>query len=156
VAYVTKVHDKPLVGLRTEIKTPPFSKEARIEAGVFAAATPARDEIMTMDKKTRKRLESAGWKVGEASEFLGLSEDEAAIVELRVGLAAAVKNRRNRHNMTQEQLGRLLGSSQSRVAKIEAADPSVSIDLMVRSLLRMGASRKEVAACIASGPRRAA
>jgi DNA-binding XRE family transcriptional regulator len=111
---------------------------------------------MTMDKKARKRLESAGWKVGEAGEFLGLSEDEATIVELRVGLATAVKNRRNRHNMTQEQLARLLGSSQSRVAKIEAADPSVSIDLMVRSLLRMGASRKEVAACIASGPRRAA
>jgi len=59
--------------------------------------------------------------------------------------------------MTQEQLGRLLGSSQSRVAKIEAADPSVSIDLMVRSLLRMGASRKDVASYIAmQTPRRAA
>jgi hypothetical protein len=113
--------------------------------------------MMTMDKKTKKGLETAGWKVGDASEFLGLTEEEAAIVELKVGLAKAVRDKRSRRKMTQEQLGRLLGSSQSRVAKMEAADPSVSIDLMVRSLLRMGASRKEVAACIATPiPKRAA
>ncbi len=106
-----------------------------------------------MDKRTRKRLEAAGWKVGGASEFLGLTEEEAAIVELKVGLADAVKERRRRRSMTQEQLGRLLGSSQSRVAKMEAADKSVSIDLMVRSLLRMGASRRDIASCIAN-PRR--
>ncbi len=102
-----------------------------------------------MDKRTRKRLEAAGGKVGRTSEFLGLSEEEAAIVELKVGLADAVKEQRRRRSMTQEQLGRLLGSSQSRVAKMEAADKSVSIDLMVRSLLRMGASRRDVAFYIA-------
>ena len=113
--------------------------------------------MMTMDKRTRKRLESAGWKVGDASEFLGLSAEEAAIAELKVGLARAVREQRSRRSMTQEQLGRLLGSSQSRVAKMEAADPSVSIDLMVRSLLRMGANRKEVASYIAApGRKRAA
>ncbi len=109
-----------------------------------------------MDKRTRKRLESAGWKVGGTSEFLGLTEEEAAIIELKVGLAHAVREYRSRRGMTQEQLGRLLGSSQSRVAKMEAADPSVSIDLMVRSLLRMGASRKDVASCIAKPGKRAA
>ena len=112
---------------------------------------------MTMDKRTRKRLESAGWKVGGASEFLRLTGEEAAIVELKVGLANAVREQRSRRSMTQEQLGRLLGSSQSRVAKMEAADRSVSIDLMVRSLLRMGASRKDVASYIAApGRKRAA
>src|SRR5579859_5665586 len=100
---------------------------------------------MNMDKRTRKRLESAGWKVGGTSEFLGPADEEPAIVDLKVGLANAVREQRSRRSMTQEQLGRLLGSSQSRVAKMEAADPSVSIDLMVRSLLRMGASRKEIA-----------
>lgn len=110
-----------------------------------------------MDKRTRKRLESAGWKVGGVREFLGLTDEEAAMVEVKVGLASAVRKQRSRRSLTQEQLGRLLGSSQSRVAKIEAADPSVSIDLMVRSLLRMGASRKEVAAYIAAPiPKRAA
>jgi hypothetical protein len=109
-----------------------------------------------MDKRTRKRLESAGWKVGGTSEFLGLSEEEAAIVELRVGLADAVRAQRSRRRLTQEQLGRLLGSSQSRVAKMEAADPSVSIDLMVRSLLRLGASRKDIASYIAAPKRKQA
>ena len=109
---------------------------------------------MTMDKRTRKRLESAGWKIGGTSEFLGLTDEEAAIVELKVGLANAVRDRRSQRSMTQEQLGRLLGSSQSRVAKMEAADASVSIDLMVRSLLRMGASRKEVASYIAAPGRK--
>jgi len=112
---------------------------------------------MIMDKQKRKRLESIGWKVGDATEFLGLSAEEEAIVELKLGLASAVKEERSRRRLTQEELGRLLGSSQSRVAKMEAADPSVSIDLMIRSLLRMGASRKDVASYIAApGRKRAA
>jgi hypothetical protein len=114
------------------------------------------EKLVTLDKRTTKRLEAAGWKVGGTSEFLGLTEEEAAIVELKVGLASAVREQRSRRSLTQEQLGRLLGSSQSRVAKMEAADPSVSIDLMVRSLLRMGASRKEVAAYIAKTERKRA
>jgi predicted XRE-type DNA-binding protein len=109
-----------------------------------------------MDKRKRRRLESDGWKVGGAAEFLGLSNEEAAIVELKVGLADAVREERTRQRMTQAQLGRLLGSSQSRVAKMEAADHSVSIDLMVRSLIRMGASRKDVASYIAAPRRRRA
>src|SRR5271156_1084740 len=101
-----------------------------------------------MDKRKRQRLEGAGWKVGSTADFLGLNDEEAALVEVKLGLASAVRKQRSQRRMTQEQLGRLLGSSQSRVAKIEAADPSVSIDLMVRSLLRMGASRREVASHI--------
>jgi predicted XRE-type DNA-binding protein len=103
-----------------------------------------------MDKRKRGRLKSAGWTIGETTEFLGLREEEAAIVELKLELASAVKQKRNNRRMTQQQLGRLLGSSQSRVAKMEAADPSVSIDLMVRTLLRMGASRSDLASYIAA------
>jgi DNA-binding XRE family transcriptional regulator len=109
-----------------------------------------------MDKRKKKKLESAGWKVGGASEFLGLSDEEAAVIELKLALADAVREERARRRMTQEQLGRLLGSSQSRVAKLEASDPSVSIDLMIRALMRMGASRRDVAACIAAPRRRRA
>jgi len=110
-----------------------------------------------MDKRKRRRLEDAGWKVGSAADFLGLSEEEAALVEIKLGLASAVRKQRSRRGMTQAQLGRLLGSSQSRVAKMEAADPSVSIDLIVRSLLRMGASRQDVGSYISMRtPRRAA
>jgi transcriptional regulator with XRE-family HTH domain len=53
--------------------------------------------------------------------------------------------------MTQAQLAERLGSSQSRIAKIEAADPSVSIDLMLRSLLRLGASKRDIALLIGRG-----
>jgi DNA-binding XRE family transcriptional regulator len=109
-----------------------------------------------MDKRKKKKLESAGWKVGGASEFLGLSDEEAAVIELKLALADAVREERARRRMTQEQLGRLLGSSQSRVAKLEASDPSVSIDLMIRALMRMGASRRDVAAYIAAPRRRRA
>src|SRR5713226_2009518 len=110
-----------------------------------------------MEKRKRRRLEGAGWKVGSSADFLGLSDEEAALVEVKLGLASAVRKQRSRRGMTQAQLGRLLGSSQSRVAKMEAADASVSIDLMVRCLLRMGASRKDVALYIGKPtPRRAA
>jgi ribosome-binding protein aMBF1 (putative translation factor) len=102
-----------------------------------------------MEKRKKERLEGAGWRVGSTADFLGLSDEEAALVEVKLGLASAVRKQRSRRGMTQAQLSRLLGSSQSRVAKMEAADPSVSIDLMVRSLLRMGASRKDVASFIA-------
>jgi len=110
-----------------------------------------------MEKRKRQRLEVAGWRVGSTTDFLGLSDEEVTLVEVKLGLASAVRKQRSRRRMTQAQLGHLLGSSQSRVAKMEAADPSVSIDLMVRSLLRMGASRKDVASYISMPmPRRAA
>ena len=109
-----------------------------------------------MDRRKAKRLQSAGWKAGSVKEFLGLSDEESAIIELKLELAGAVKEHRRRRAMTQQQLGKLLGSSQSRIAKMEAGDASVSIDLMVRSLLRMGATRNDVAACIATPSRRRA
>jgi DNA-binding XRE family transcriptional regulator len=106
-----------------------------------------------MDEAKRRRLRSRGWKVGNETDFLGLSEEEGAIVELKTGFARAIRDVRIRRKMTQQQLGKMLGSSQSRVAKIEAADASVSIDLMIRSLLKMGMTKKELASYI-SAPRR--
>jgi len=98
-----------------------------------------------MKLEKRKQLEAAGWKVGTVREFLDLTDEEAALIELKLDLARAVKAERIRRKMTQDELGRLLGSSQSRVAKMEAGDPSVSIDLLIRSLLRMGATRRDLA-----------
>lgn len=98
-----------------------------------------------MKKSKKKRLEAAGWKVGTAKEFLGLTDEEAAMIELKLQLARALRAERVRLNVTQEQLSRKLGSSQSRVAKMEVGDPSVSLDLLVRSLLRLGATRHDVA-----------
>ena len=97
----------------------------------------------------RKRLESRGWKVGNTREFLKLTDEEEAYVELRLKLADALKRQRMRRNLTQADLARTMKSSQSRVAKMEAGDASVSLDLLVRSLLAIGTSSKELAKVIA-------
>jgi DNA-binding XRE family transcriptional regulator len=102
-----------------------------------------------MDAKKRKHLEKAGWSVGDAAAFLKLSPEEATLVEMRVALSRSLKERRLAAGLTQAALAKQLGSSQSRVAKLEAADPSVSLELLIRALLAVGASRKEVASALA-------
>lgn len=97
-----------------------------------------------MRKAKKARLENKGWKIGSADEFLGLSAEEAAYVDMKIALSEKLKQRRQRKRMTQAELAQLLRSSQSRVAKMEAGDPSVSIDLLVKSLLALGVSKKEL------------
>ncbi len=102
-----------------------------------------------MDNRKRKRLEARGWKVGSAKEVLQLSDEEEAYIELRLKLAESLKARRVDTGLTQIQLAKAVQSSQSRVAKMEAGDPTVSLDLLVRSLLALGASNAELAKIIA-------
>ena len=102
-----------------------------------------------MDDRKRKRLEAKGWKVGSAKEFLQLSDEEETYIELRLKLAEGLKARRADKGLTQVQLAKAIQSSQSRVAKMEAGDPTVSLDLLVRSLLALGASNSELAKIIA-------
>jgi DNA-binding XRE family transcriptional regulator len=106
---------------------------------------------MTMRAEKRRRLEAKGWKVGSPKELLNLSDDEAAYVELRLKLAEGLKARRNAKGLTQKDLAKAVHSSQSRVAKMEAGDPTVSLDLLVKSLLALGASNRDLAAIIARG-----
>jgi ribosome-binding protein aMBF1 (putative translation factor) len=105
-----------------------------------------------MRESKRKRLEAKGWRVGNAADFLSLSPEEAAYVELKLRLADRLKERRRQRTLTQNQLARLVKSSQSRVAKMEAGDPTVTVDLLIRALLALGVSNKELATTIA--PRR--
>lgn len=105
-----------------------------------------------MKQEKKKRLDAAGWKVGTVSEFLGLTTEEATLIQLKLDLAKAVKAERTRRQLTQEELGAILGSSQSRVAKMEAGDPSVSLDLLIRSLLHLGATRQDLARHLGASP----
>jgi pullulanase/glycogen debranching enzyme len=109
-----------------------------------------------MKKVKRRRLEAAGWRIGTASEFLGLTPQETAFVEMKLALADGVRLRRLGKRLTQGQLAKRIGSSQSRIAKMESADRSVSIDLLLRTLLAMGATRSDVARVIQKRARRAA
>lgn len=96
-----------------------------------------------------EKLAARGWKVSDATEFLSLTPEEEALVELRLKLAEGLKDRRIRKRLTQVELAKAVNSSQSRVAKMEAGDPTVSLDLLVRSLIALGASNRDLAKIIA-------
>ena len=108
-----------------------------------------------MNRSKRARLQAKGWKVGSAGEFLGLSPEEGAFVELKLALSDALRARRASSRLTQAQLAKRLQSSQSRVAKMESGDPSVSVDLLLRSLLMLGVSSRAIARVIGTRSRRA-
>jgi predicted transcriptional regulator len=114
---------------------------------------------MTVNKAKQAKLERKGWKFSSAHEFLGLSAQELAYIELRLALSDTLKSKRVSKKLTQAELARskrvskkltqaelarILNSSQSRVAKMEAGDPTVSIDLLIKSLLALGVSKKEL------------
>lgn len=101
-----------------------------------------------MRASKRKALEEAGWRVGSVDDFLGLDEAESQFVEIKVALARLLRTTRTRRRITQFELAEKLGSSQSRVAKLEAADDSVSVDLLLRSLLVAGARPSELAKAV--------
>jgi transcriptional regulator with XRE-family HTH domain len=97
-----------------------------------------------MNENKRKRLEADGWSIGSAAEFLDLRREDELLVEMKLALARDVRARRQRLKISQQQFAKQIGSSQSRVAKIEKADKSVSMDLLVSSLASLGASRAEI------------
>ncbi len=103
-----------------------------------------------MKQAKRKKLEAKGWKVGTMADFLGLTPEEKAFIEMKLSLSRSLKEMRRRKRISQENLAKLIKSSQSRVAKMEAGAASVSIDLLVKSLLALGASQKDLAKAIAS------
>ena len=104
-----------------------------------------------MKKQQRMKLKSAGWVVGSVKEFLGLSEVDAVLIEMKLALSQSVRDRRKKQGLSQVQLAERLQSSQSRVAKMEAGNPSVSMDLLVSSLLLLGASSVDLANAMKRG-----
>lgn len=97
-----------------------------------------------MRAEKKRLLERAGWEVGDAGDFLGLSAEQRRFIEATLALAAGLRKRRERLGLTQAALAERLGSSQSRVAKMEAAHRSVSTDLLLKSLFRLGAGPSDV------------
>ena len=101
-----------------------------------------------MQRSKRERLKAAGWRIGSVADFLRLAPAEAAYVEMKIALARQLRARRRQRGLSQAALARALGSSQSRVAKMEGADPAVSADLLIRALLALGSTRRDLAAAI--------
>lgn len=111
---------------------------------------------MTMDEKTRRRLEKAGWKVADATGFLELSSEDIAFLEMKLALTRSLRREREAQGVTQTALADLIGSSQSRVAKMEAGDSSVTIDLLIRAVLSLGLTNKDLSKILAKADRIAA
>jgi predicted lipid carrier protein YhbT len=104
-----------------------------------------------MNSTKRKKLEASGWHIGTAKEFLCLSEQDATYIELKLTLGENLKKRRLQKKLTQFELARVIRSNQSRVAKMESGDPSVSIDLLVKSLLALGSTKQDIAGIFSQG-----
>ncbi|MFV1998165.1 MAG: helix-turn-helix transcriptional regulator [Acidiferrobacterales bacterium] len=109
-----------------------------------------------MKAAKRKQLESNGWRVGSAADFLELSDEEAAYVELKLKLARRLKEARIRCRLTQKELAKRIDSSQSRVAKMETGDRSVSLDLLIKALLALGITNKDIGKSFTNSDSRAA
>ena len=101
-----------------------------------------------MDSKKKKKLEGKRWIIGDTSEFLQLSIEEARFIELKLALSDSLKAERLKQKVTQVELAKLIGSSQSRVAKMEAGDPTVTVDLLLKALLSLGVSKKQLSKII--------
>jgi len=102
-----------------------------------------------MDSKKKKKLEAKGWVFGDAADFFGLTPEEARLIDLKLALRACIKAERTKQNVTQEDLAKAMGSSQSRIAKIERGDPAVSVDLLLKALMVLGMSNKQISKIIA-------
>jgi DNA-binding XRE family transcriptional regulator len=102
-----------------------------------------------MKKSKKEKLEKHGWKVGSSAEFLSLTPEEEIYIELKVTLSQYLHSKRIKKHLTQEQLAEKIKSSQSRIAKMEKGDPTVSIDLLIKSLLAIGTTKDELAKVIA-------
>lgn len=103
-----------------------------------------------MTTRKLKRLKAAGWKVGSTRAFLELTDEEAALVEVKIALIDALRKSRQKRGLSQTELAQRMGSSQSRIAKLEAGDSSVPLDLIVRALIAVGTTRQEIQKLITS------
>lgn len=97
-----------------------------------------------MKKERIRELKNKGWRIGEIEDFLGLSEEELAYIELKIKLSDMVRELREERGLTQIEVSKIINSSQSRISKMESGDPSVSIDLQIKSLLALGATQEEI------------
>ena len=104
----------------------------------------------TMNKNKRKLLEANGWKVGSAEDFLQLNPGEVYLLETRLHLSSLLRETRKKQNISQGQLAKNVNSSQSRVAKMEAGDPTVSLDLLFKTLFSLGRTKKDIGRFIAA------
>jgi len=103
-----------------------------------------------MKKTKREGLERAGYTITDTQKFLNLSDEEMAVIDLKISLVQKLKDVRKAAGVTQKQLAKLMKSSQSRVAMLESGSSDASLELICKALFTLGVSPKEIGKTIAS------
>jgi hypothetical protein len=101
-----------------------------------------------MNAAKKKRLEAAGWNETTVKEFLNLSDADMEYIEIKLALGRHLRDLRQQKKLTQVRAANLIKTSQSRLARMESGDPTVSLDLLIRGLLALGATWKDLAKAI--------
>jgi predicted XRE-type DNA-binding protein len=101
-----------------------------------------------MNAAKKRRLAAAGWKETSVKDFLNLSDADAQYIETKLALSRRLRVFRQQRNLTQTKAATLLHTSQSRLARMEAGDPSVSLDRLVRGFFALGATREDLAEAV--------
>jgi DNA-directed RNA polymerase sigma subunit (sigma70/sigma32) len=112
-----------------------------------SVATPTRKTARARAQQddAADRLAAGGWKSGSAAEFLGLSPEEEAIVEMRLALHKLLKE--CMRHMTQKELAARMGLTAGRITQIMNGYET-SMEQTVRAILATGASLRDVARAI--------
>ena len=105
-----------------------------------------------MNNEKRKSLEAAGFRFGDAADFLELTQEERMLMELRMAIAKAIRNRREQSNLSQKEVAARIKTTQPRVVKIEAAASDVSLDQMFRGLFAVGGTVEDLVGSIPTLP----
>jgi ribosome-binding protein aMBF1 (putative translation factor) len=99
-----------------------------------------------MDTAKRKRLLAAGWVMGDAEDFLGMSKEEARLLEIKLNLARAIETQRKKKGLSQAALAEKVDMRQPNFARLEKNPSRVTVDLLLKILLSLGNSPKRIAA----------
>ena len=103
-----------------------------------------------MKKSKKDKLQKLGYIVTETQEYLGLSDEEMALIDLKIQLMQKLKTIREKAGVTQKELAKLMHTSQSRIAMLEGGYKEVSLDLVCKALFALGISKKQIASAIAA------
>jgi transcriptional regulator with XRE-family HTH domain len=95
-----------------------------------------------MDETKRKRLEAAGFVIGDfeqfATEVLGMSVAEARETQFRADLGSAIRRIRDERGQARAKFARAIGSSPAELARLEVGAPEISLDLMLKAYFAAG------------------
>lgn len=102
-----------------------------------------------LDKTRIKKLENAGWKMGDFGDAFALSAEDRAFVEMRLAAAREVDRLREEQGVSQRELARRMGTKQPTVSRMLAEPSSTTFDSLFRALLALGSTPRQIAAALA-------